>query len=212
MSNTLQEQESIFDISVDKLLELTASKSPTPGGGAISAVVATFGCSLLAMVGRLTDQKKGYESAWEISSKTWKRAETVSGILKLVANKDIASFQEYIDVLKLPRNFSGRKKKLKLALIKITESPFGIIIPCIEMLTLALEFTPYANRNAISDISVAVHLWSSAANAAIETILLNLNYRDKDVYYREITEKCKKYRLDVFFLQEKIVKLVKKEK
>ena len=208
MNNILQKQESIFDISVDELLELTASKSPTPGGGAISAVVAAFGCSLLAMVGRLTDQKKGYESAWEISSKTWKRADEISGILKSVANEDMVSFQEYINALKLPRKFSGRKKKLELALVKITESPFRIIIPCIEMLALALEFTPYANRNAISDISVAVHLWASAANAAIETILLNLHYRDKDVYYRETKEKCKKFRTDVSFFQKKIAKKI----
>ena len=47
--------------SVKDFVAATASKEPTPGGGAIAALTAATGAALAEMVANLTFGKKGYE-------------------------------------------------------------------------------------------------------------------------------------------------------
>ena len=52
---------SMAKMTVAEFLETLASESPTPGGGAVAALSAATGAALIAMVGRLTVGKKGFE-------------------------------------------------------------------------------------------------------------------------------------------------------
>ncbi len=51
--------------SVKDFVAATASKEPTPGGGAIAALTAATGAALAEMVANLTFDKKGYEDVQE---------------------------------------------------------------------------------------------------------------------------------------------------
>ena len=48
-------------MSVEGFLEVLGSDAPTPGGGAAGAIAGATGAALIAMVGRLTVGKEGFE-------------------------------------------------------------------------------------------------------------------------------------------------------
>ena len=50
-----------YEMTITDFLKIAASNSHVPGGGNVSAVVATLGASMGAMVASLTEGKKGYE-------------------------------------------------------------------------------------------------------------------------------------------------------
>ena len=49
------------EMTVDGFLDAMASERPTPGGGAAAAMAGATGAALIAMVGRLTVGKAGFE-------------------------------------------------------------------------------------------------------------------------------------------------------
>lgn len=51
----------LVEQKVSDFVAATASKEPTPGGGAIAALTAATGAALAEMVANLTFGKKGYE-------------------------------------------------------------------------------------------------------------------------------------------------------
>ena len=76
----------------------TASESPAPGGGSISAYVGALGASLGAMVANLSSHKRGWDERWEEFS-TWavKGVEYQKQLLHLV-DEDTAAFNKIMEV------------------------------------------------------------------------------------------------------------------
>ena len=52
------------DLTVRGFAEETASESPAPGGGSVSAAVGAFGASLGTMVANLSSHKRGWDDRW----------------------------------------------------------------------------------------------------------------------------------------------------
>ena len=57
--------ERLASSSVEGFLEVLGSDAPTPGGGAAGAIAGATGAALIAMVGRLTVGKEGFEDLQE---------------------------------------------------------------------------------------------------------------------------------------------------
>ena len=53
--------ERLADLTVGRFLDVLGSDAPTPGGGAAGAIAGATGAALIAMVGRLTVGKPGFE-------------------------------------------------------------------------------------------------------------------------------------------------------
>ena len=53
---------SIYEKTLNDYLAVAASNCPTPGGGSVSAIVATNAAAMVSMVANLTMGKKGYEA------------------------------------------------------------------------------------------------------------------------------------------------------
>ena len=60
-----KEDSRLVNLSLTEFANLTASESPAPGGGSVSAAVGAFGISLGTMVANLTGSKKGFEKNWK---------------------------------------------------------------------------------------------------------------------------------------------------
>jgi formiminotetrahydrofolate cyclodeaminase len=97
------------NLSVMELSDLTASKSAAPGGGSISALAGAFAASLVCMVAKLTEGKKGYEAV----SLRMKELETQSEALRLNLLDDIqrdsSSFDAFMEALAMPKTTEEEK-------------------------------------------------------------------------------------------------------
>ena len=61
-------KDKLIGMNLKKFLDETASESPAPGGGSISAYIGALGIALGTMVANLSSHKKGWDDRWKLFS------------------------------------------------------------------------------------------------------------------------------------------------
>ncbi len=163
---------------LDDFINEVASKSPTPGGGAVGAVVGALGAALVEMVASLTVGKKGYEDYEAemervISESSYRRKRLLE-----IADEDIKAFNDFMNTLKLPKDTPEKKKirseKLQESLKKACEVPYDLAREISKICPLANSVNKFGNKNAISDAKRAIALLDAAFKSAIANVEINL--------------------------------------
>ncbi len=172
--------------TLKEYLEFLSSSSPTPGGGSVGDVMLSFSASLLSMVCGLS---KGLENNIDILNKL--RDEFFN-----LSIEDEESFNFVMNAYKLPKETEEekkiRKEKIQEALKKATEIPF-------KSIKLAKNLVPYieillkdGNRNAISDVGVAILSLRSGILSSYLNVKINLKSIKDEIFVDEINNECKK--------------------
>lgn len=176
----------IFDYSFRKIIALSASDSPTPGGGSISAMVGVLGATMTAMVGNLTVGKSKYKHVEdEVKEITGYTYFIINKLEKLV-QADIDAFNSLMKVFRMPRNTeeekARRSEKMGNAAKAATEVPIEIARTLKEALRLAERMAGIGNKMVISDAGVATYICEAALNAVLLNVDINVPLI-KDVEY-----------------------------
>lgn len=178
----------IWEWSTEEFLTVSASSSPTPGGGSVSAYVGALAASMTCMVANLTVGKEKYKDVEPQVKEILAEAETVLANLKSGLSQDIAEFSNFMDVLKLPKGTdeekAARAEKMQEVLVSATDTPLGISQNCFRVLQLAQKLAPIGNKGAISDVGVSAYLAESALKSAMLSVDINLP-GIKDQAYQE---------------------------
>ena len=169
---------SIYEKSVNDYLAVAASNSPTPGGGSVSAVVATNAAAMVSMVANLTIGKKGYEEHQEKATAIAARAGALISELKDLTARDMEAFDLFVKAWKLPSATEDEKKAKAEANEKAAQNatnvPMEICRVCLEIMKLAVELAPFGNKSAISDVGVASYVAEGAMKACMLSVDINL--------------------------------------
>lgn len=168
----------MFDQSFRKILAVSASDAPTPGGGSVSAMVGALGVAMAAMVGSLTYGKPKYaEVQDEIKEITGRAYFIIARLEKLVA-ADIAAFGKFMDVYRMPKNTDDEKARreeaMQKALKTATNEPVEIARTLLEALTITEQLSKIGNKMAISDAGVAAYVCEAAINAVLLSADINI--------------------------------------
>lgn len=169
---------SIYEKTLNEYLEVAASNSPTPGGGSVSAIVATNAAAMVSMVANLTLGKKGYEDHQDAAKRIADQAMALIAQLKELTARDMAAFDRFVKAWKMPSN-TDEEKKAKAdaneeAAQNATTVPMEICKVCLEIMKLARELAPFGNKSAISDVGVASYVAEGAMKAAMLSVDINL--------------------------------------
>lgn len=163
---------------VEGFLDRLASADPTPGGGAVAAVSGAVGAGLIAMVGRLTAGKKGFEEVDERMHEIVRRADEAREAFLALADRDAAAFDEVMAAFKLPKETdeekAARSEAVQKAFAGAAVTPLEVARLAVELLALALEVTGAGNPNAASDGASAAQALSAAAHSAIYNVEINV--------------------------------------
>jgi methenyltetrahydrofolate cyclohydrolase len=182
------DSKQIWQWTTEEFLTVSASSSPTPGGGSVSAYVGALAASMTCMVGNLTIGKEKYKDVEPKVKEILSQAEMVLDLLKKGLSQDIAEFSNFMAVLKLPKGTEEEKAlrtdKLQEVLISATNTPLGIAQNCFKVLQLAQELAPIGNKGAISDVGVSAYLAENALKSAMLSVDINLP-QIKDQEYQE---------------------------
>lgn len=178
----------IWEWTTDDFLKVSASSSPTPGGGSVSAYVGALAASMTCMVANLTVGKEKYKDVEPQVKEILAEGEAVLDMLKKGLSQDIAEFSNFMDVLKLPKGTDEEKavraEKMQEVLVSATNTPLGISQNCFRVLKLAQKLAPIGNKGAISDVGVSAYLAESALKSAMLSVDINLP-GIKDTAYQE---------------------------
>lgn len=174
------------DMTIEEFLTETASSTPAPGGGSLSALAGALGAALSAMVGELSMGKDADDETKSMMRDNIGLCTNLMGSLKNGIDKDTEAFNTVMAAFKMPKSSEEEKKRrseeIQLAMKNAAEVPYETAVNAVEVMSIAKEMLEKGNRNAASDAAVSGLLGYAALNGAVYNVKINLN-SVKDVQY-----------------------------
>ena len=175
----------LVDMRLTGFTEETASESPAPGGGSISAYVGSLGAALATMVANLSAHKRGWDDRWEIYSDHAEQGKRHHEKLLFLVDEDTRSFNGIMTAFGLPKGSDAEKAERKAAIEAATkyaiEVPFQVMETASSSLDVIRAMAQDGNPNSVSDAGVGV----LCARAAVRGAYLNVKINSKDLEDRE---------------------------
>ncbi|MBO4443366.1 MAG: glutamate formimidoyltransferase [Bacteroidaceae bacterium] len=167
----------------------TASESPAPGGGSISAFMGALAAALGTMVANLSAHKRGWDSLWKTYSDVAEEGQKIMKELISLVDEDTAAFNRIMEVFSMPKNTdeekAARAAALESATLYATEVPLRTIKAASKALPVLSLMAEKGNPASASDAGVG----ALAAVAAIRGADLNVRINAAGLKNRETAER-----------------------
>jgi glutamate formiminotransferase/formiminotetrahydrofolate cyclodeaminase len=175
------EGNALVDLSLAAFMEETASESPAPGGGSVSAYMGAVGAALATMVANLSSHKRGWDDRWEEFSEWAERGKAIQERLLQLVDEDTRAFNEIMAAFGLPKKSAveqeARKKAIEAATLHAIEVPFEVMNVAFEGFEVTGAMAETGNPNSVSDAGVG----ALALHACIEGAWLNVKINAVDL-------------------------------
>jgi len=202
----------LINMKLDKFADETASESPAPGGGSISAYVGVLGISLGTMVANLSSHKPGWDARWkEFSDWAEKGQHIKSQLLKLV-DEDTKAFNKIMDAFALPKATDEEKKSRKKAIQDATkyaiEVPYKVMQLSHESFEVIKAMAEIGNPNSASDAGVGALCARTAVYGAYLNVKINASGLDDKTFAEEKIKSGKELLEKSIQLEKEILAIV----
>ena len=189
----------------------TASKAPTPGGGAIAALTAATGAALAEMVANLTVGKKGYEAVQPEMEELQAKAEAIRERMLELSQADADVFNIFMNALGLPKNTDEEKAARTAAIQQAYKDaamvPFEIGELANQIFDLAELASRKGNQNLITDGIIAAINARAAVKSAFLNVRINLSGIKDESFVAELTSKMYAIEKDLDVKESSIIGL-----
>ena len=167
-------KKKLVDLTVKGFVEETASESPAPGGGSISATMGAMGVALGTMVANLSAHKPGWDERWKEFSDWAEKGKHYQEQLVHLIDEDTNAFNKIMDALGLPKGSdaekAARKEAIQAATLYATEVPAQVMQLCYDSMEVAEAMAESGNPNSVTDAAVG----ALAARAGVRGAFLNV--------------------------------------
>ena len=191
----------------------TASKEPTPGGGAIAALTAATGAALAEMVANLTFGKKGYEAVQTEMEVLQAKAEEIRNRMLELSQADADVFNIFMNALGLPKNTDEEKAARTAAIQQAYKDaamvPFEIGELANQIFDLAELASRKGNQNLITDGIIAAINARAAVKSAFLNVRINLSGIKDESFVAELISKMYAIEKDLDVKESSIIGLYK---
>ena len=155
------------EMKLTDFLEKIAAKTPTPGGGSVSAAVGAMGAALGVMTARYSDASEPEHALDEIKNE----------FLALV-DADAEAYGAVNSAMALPKDSDDtkrrRKEALQIALGEASEVPLKGMMLAVRGLKALADLAPICNKNLVSDLAGATTFLESALSGCGENVRINM--------------------------------------
>lgn len=167
----------LTDMTCTEFADETASESPAPGGGSISAYMGALAAALGTMVANLSAHKAGWDERWkEFSDQADRGQELLSRLLHLV-DEDTEAFNRIMDAFKLPKSTpeekEARRQAIEAATLYATQVPLQTMEAAVETFPLLESMARTGNPASVSDAGVGALAARSAVLGAQLNVRIN---------------------------------------
>jgi glutamate formiminotransferase/formiminotetrahydrofolate cyclodeaminase len=167
----------LVDMTITAFANETASESPAPGGGSVSALCGALGVSLGTMVANLSADKRGWEARTKEFSDWADKGQTLKDELLFLIDEDTNSFNAIMNAFGMPKDNEDEKELRKAAIenasIYATEVPLRtmkVAYNCIPLLQYMVE---HGNPNSVTDAAVGLLCIKTAVRGAYFNVMVN---------------------------------------
>ncbi len=152
-------------------VEAVAQATPTPGGGAVAALVGALAAALDEMVARLTlaSSRERYASVKAEMATLAERAAALRRALLEAVSRDSRAFNAVTNAYQIPPAQPNREQVIQAALRDAAQVPLDVAAHCLETLKLARTVADRGVDRAAADAATAAYM----AQAAVESSALN---------------------------------------
>ena len=202
----------LINMNLATFADETASESPAPGGGSISAYVGSLGVSLATMVANLSSHKKGWDNRWQEFSIWAEKGQSLKDQLINLVDADTKAFNDIMSAFNLPKSTDEEKKKRTQCIQEATkyaiEVPFKVMQLSFESMDLIKTMAIEGNPNSVSDAGVGALCARSAVIGAFMNVRINASGLDDKKFVDEIISKGKLIEKETIAAETEILSLV----
>ncbi len=167
----------LVDMTCAGFAEETASESPAPGGGSISAYMGALAAALGTMVANLSSHKAGWDSRWEYFSDWAEKGMDIMNELLALVDEDTAAFNKIMDVFGMPKGTDEEKEAraaaMETATLYATQVPLRTMKAAYKAFDVVRAMAQEGNPNSVSDAGVGALAARSAVMGACLNVKIN---------------------------------------
>ncbi len=170
-------KKKLVNMNLVEFVDETASESPAPGGGSISAYMGAMGSALGSMVANLSSHKRGWDARWEEFSDWAEKGKAYQTELIKMVDEDTNAFNFIMDAFGLPKKTddekAARTKAIQDATKYATEVPFKTMELCYNCMEVAKAMAEIGNPNSVTDAGVGALAARSGVIGAFLNVKIN---------------------------------------
>ena len=187
-------QKKLVDLTCTGFCEETASESPAPGGGSVSAYMGALAASLGTMVANLTGGKAAYDDEWEKFSDVAVHGQQLKNDLLHLVDEDTNAFNKIMNAFGLPKK-SDEEKAARSAAIQeatkfATEVPFQTMQKSFEAFEVCRAMVEWGNPASVTDGGVGALAARSAVMGAHLNVKINASSLKDEAFKNDILSKA----------------------
>ena len=205
----------LIDMNLKVFMNETASESPAPGGGSISAYIGTLGASLGTMVANLSSHKKGWDDRWKLFSDWADKGKEIQNELLNLVDEDTSAFNGLMEVFKLPKKSEEEKKIRNSAIQEATKNaitvPLKVMETAYSCFGLIREMVEEGNPNSITDAAVGALALRASIRGAFLNVKINTSGLEDKNFVKEVLLKACDIDTKSGMEEEAILKIVDKK-
>ena len=199
-------------MNLTEFVHETASESPAPGGGSISAYMGAMGSALSTMVANLSSHKRGWDDRWEEFSDWAEKGKYFHDELNRMVDEDTNAFNKIMDAFGLPKGNDAEKVARKQGIQEATkyaiEVPFKVMKLSYESMEVAKAMAEFGNPNSVSDAGVGALAARSAVMGAYLNVKINSGDLEDKAYVLDILKSGAEIEKQAQDLEAEILKIV----
>ncbi|HNS17212.1 MAG TPA: glutamate formimidoyltransferase [Bacteroidales bacterium] len=170
-------EQKLIDRSVQAFTEETASESPAPGGGSVSATVGALGAALGTMVANLSSHKAGWDERWEEFSGWAEKGQRLVTRLLFLVDEDTRAFNKIMEAYGLPKKTkdeaAARKRSIEDASRYAIQIPFQVMETALASMEILKAMAESGLPASISDVGVGALCARTAVMGAFLNVKIN---------------------------------------
>jgi len=205
-------KEHLVRMSIKGFVAETASESPAPGGGSVSAVMGALGAALATMVANLSSHKRGWDERWKEFSDVAEKGQALVKELTALVDEDTAAFNRIMDVFAMPKGTpeekAARDKAMEEATLYAASVPLKTMEASLKALPLALEMAQKGNPASASDAGVAALAATAAIRGAAMNVRINAAGLKDGAPARPLLERASEIEAQALALQDEVLAAV----
>jgi glutamate formiminotransferase/formiminotetrahydrofolate cyclodeaminase len=185
----------LINMKLNDFADETASESPAPGGGSISAYVGALGVSLATMVANLSSHKIGWDDRWKEFGDWAVQGQEIKTTLLQLVDEDTHAFNRIMSAFGLPKSNEEEKKIRQEAIQEATkyaiEVPLKVMETSLLSMSIIKAMATIGNPNSVSDAGVGALCARTAVMGAFMNVRINASGYQDAAFVNSVIEKGK---------------------
>jgi len=202
----------LIDMTLRSFMNETASDSPAPGGGSVSAYLGALGVALGTMVANLSAHKRGWDDRWKEFSDQAETGKEIQNKLLQMVDEDTRAFNRIMEALSLPKKTDEEKRLRADSIQEATKTailvPLKVMETAFHAFALIEEMVRNGNPNSVSDAGVGALALRSCVKGAFLNVRINASALNDKEFVKEVISRGEEIESKAEAAEQAILKMI----